>query len=727
MKKLLLCLLLLCLFWSSALASSAALDDHSLSGTWEVHNQMAGGSTMSCTISQKGGELTGTCTTAGRPDIKIVGAVEGKKVDWVIKSEYNGSPLTMKYEGTVDQDSKITGIVTIQEFLISGDFNATRATGSQGPAASQPTISAAEVKPVVTTCPEAPSKKVSVRLGTPDFGPNVILLDPTMSPVDMQCQIDNIAKKQQKAEFGPARYAIFFMPGVFTVDAKAAYFTQLAGLRLSPDDVTIHGHVQSMDPAGRGSILVSFWRSAENMSVIPPDGAEHRAVSQAAPYRRMHVKGDLILHENSTGSGGFIADSKIEGTVDAARQQQWFTRNSSIKGWKGGMWNMVFVGVEGAPPTSSETIELPKVITFESPVISNISETPVSREKPFLFVDKRGSFRVFVPALMRNSKSVTWDVAKPEGKSLPINRFFLARPSMTAAEINRQLNAGQNLILTPGIYRVTEPIRVTHPNTIVMGLGMATIEPENGTEGLTLSDVGGVEISGILFNAGPMNSEALLQVGPGGASRDHKANPTFLYDIFARIGDQGKRSATRSIEINNSAVVIDDSWLWRADHGPSIGWDTNVGANGLVVNGNDVTAYGLLVEHYQQVQVLWNGDRGRTFFFQNEIASNPAWPESTAPGSTMKGYPAYKVANKVTRHEAWGMGSYFFLSHSPTVLQEHSFEVPQKPGVVLHNLMTFTLGPWGKTEHVINEYGPAASQKNLSSPVSLVTLYPSKN
>ncbi len=719
--------ILLCLFLSSALASSSSQDDHSLSGTWEVHNQSAGGSKMSCTISQKGSELTGTCTAAGRPDVKIVGSVEGNKVGWVINSEYNGSPLTMKYEGTVDRDSKITGTMTIVEFLISGDFDATRANGSSGPAASQPTVSAAEVKPDVRACPEEPFKKASSLPGTPDFGPNVILLNPSMSPADMQCQIDNIAKKQQKAEYGLGRYAIFFMPGAYTVDAKAAYYTQIAGLGLSPDDVTIHGHVQSMDPAGRGSILVSFWRSAENMLVIPPDGVDRWAVSQAAPFRRMHVKGDLVLHENSTGSGGFIADSKIEGTVDAARQQQWFIRNSSIKEWKGGMWNMVFVGVTGAPPTSPESIQLPEVITFQSPVISNIAEAPLSREKPFLYVDNRGAFRVFVPALMRKSKSVTWGTPKLEGKSLPTSRFFLAHPEMTAAEINRQLSAGKNLILTPGIYRVTEPIRVTHPNTIVMGLGMATIEPENGSEGLTVSDVGGVEIAGILFNAGPVNSEALLQVGPGGASKDHKANPTFLYDIFARIGDQGKRSATRSVEINNSDVVIDDSWLWRADHGPSIGWDANVGANGLVVNGNDVTAYGLFVEHYQQVQVLWNGDRGRTFFYQNEIASNPAWPEARVPGSTMKGYPAYKVADKVTQHEAWGLGSYFFNSQKPFVVQGHSFEVPEKPGVVLHNMMTFTLGMGGKTEHVINDYGPAASQMKLSSPVSLVTLYPPKN
>ncbi len=205
--------------------------------------------------------------------------------------------------------------------------------------------------------------KSSAGSSVPDFGPNVIVFDPSMPQAEMQTRIDEIATAQQKAEYGPGRYAILFKPGSYSLDVKVAFSTQVAGLGLSPDDVTIHGHVQSLSIRGGWSVLVSFWRSAENMCVIPPDGADRWAVSQAAPYRRMHVRGNLLLTENGPGSGGFIADSKIDGTVEAASQQQWLTRDSSIQGWNGGLWNIVFVGVNGAPPTSQEPVQPPSVST----------------------------------------------------------------------------------------------------------------------------------------------------------------------------------------------------------------------------------------------------------------------------------------------------------------------------------------------------------------------------
>src|ERR1700712_2907291 len=134
-----------------------------------------------------------------------------------------------------------------------------------------------------------------------------------------------------------------------------------------------------------------------------------------------------------------------------------------------------------------------------------------------------------------------------------------------------------------------------------------------------------------------------------------------------------------------------------------------------------------MVEHYEDIQALWNGDRGRTYMFQNEIAANPPWPEAIVPGAAMKGYPAYQVGDKVNRHEAWGLGSYFFISQGPAVVQARSFKVPDKPGIVMHNVMSFTLGTWGKTEHVINDFGPSAAQKTLSAPIAVVREYPTEH
>ena len=300
---------------------------------------------------------------------------------------------------------------------------------------------------VAAVSPQSASAKDSARASLPDFGPNVIIFGPTTPQAVIQSRLNKIYQQQRRADFGPGRYAIFFKPGTYKVNVNVAYFMQVAGLGLLPDEVTIDGHVQSRAVGSSWSVLGNFWRSAENMQVIPPDGADYWAVSQAAPLRRMDVKGNLYLTDNGPGSGGFIADSRIDGTVEAGRQQQWFTRNSSIRSWKGGIWNLVFAGVNGAPPTGPQNWKPPAPNTGPSPVISNIPDVPVSREKPFLYIDKAGAFKVFVPALERNSKSISWGTGNPPGKSLPLSRFFIAKPSMAAADINQQLAAGKNLIL----------------------------------------------------------------------------------------------------------------------------------------------------------------------------------------------------------------------------------------------------------------------------------------
>jgi hypothetical protein len=77
-------------------------------------------------------------------------------------------------------------------------------------------------------------------------------------------------------------------------------------------------------------------------------------------------------------------------------------------------------------------------------------------------------------------------------------------------------------------------------------------------------------------------------------------------------------------------VVGDELWLWRADHGNSgtVGWTTNTAANGLVVNGANVTVHGLAVEHYQAVQVQWNGNGGADRMEPGRIRAEPMRPGS---------------------------------------------------------------------------------------------------
>src|SRR5260370_41687062 len=126
-------------------------------------------------------------------------------------------------------------------------------------------------------------------------------------------------------------------------------------------------------------------------------------------------------------------------------------------------------------------------------------------------------------------------------------------------------------------------------------------------------------ISGVLSDAGPVTSQVLLQVGDGQVRSDNEASdPSVLADVFFRIGGAAAGSATTSLIVNSNNVILDDIWAWRADHGNGVGWTTNTADTGVVLHGDNVTAYGLFVEHYQKFNVVWNGNNGTDIFVQNE-------------------------------------------------------------------------------------------------------------
>src|SRR5260221_4151948 len=497
--------------------------------------------------------------------------------------------------------------------------------------------------------------------GPPNFGPNVFFFDPSMSASSIQSTLDSIYNQQQTNQFGTNRYAVFFKPGTYNVGINVGFYEQVLGLGLLPDDVVINGYVNVNAGWNNGNATQNFWPGAENMKVIETSGSAQWAVAQAGPFRRMDVQGNLNLWDGGYSSGGFIADTNISGTVTSGSEQQWLSRDSQYGHWSGGVWNMVFVGVNGAPPQS-----------FPNPPETVVNQAPVVREKPFLYIDSSGSYKVFVPALRTSSQGTSWAGGSAAGTSLPISQFYIAKPSDTAATINNALAQGLNLLFTPGVYQLNGTLQVTHPNTVVLGLGLATLTAQNGVIPMTVADVDGVSIAGLLFDAGPVNSPILLQVGPTGSSLDHSANPTLLSDVFFRIGGAGAAQATQTLVVNSNNVLLDDLWLWRADHGTGVGWTVNSATNGLIVNGSNVTAYGLFVEHYQQYQVIWNGNGGRDYFFQNEMPYDPPNQAARVNGSS-NGWAAYKVGASVTSHEALGVGSYFFFNVNPAVVAGHSF------------------------------------------------------
>jgi hypothetical protein len=545
---------------------------------------------------------------------------------------------------------------------------------------------------------------------TPDFGPNVTIFDPATPAAKIQSTLDSIFASQETSEFGAGRYALLFKPGKYDVDARIGFYTQVSGLGLSPDDVVINGGMRADARWRTGNATLNFWRDVENMSVVPAGGFDRWAVSQAAPMRRMHIRGDLVLDDGGWSSGGFLADSKVDGEVRSGSQQQWLTRNSALGSWKGSNWNMVFVGTGGAPTNS-----------FPDPPYTTVDAAPVIREKPFLFVDQRGAWKVFVPALRSNSEGTSWISGNPRGVARPLSEFVIVKAGTSAATMNGALARNKSLIITPGVYHLDSPLHITRENTIVLGLGLATLVPDGGVSAIDVDDVDGVTLAGLLIDAGPTNSPVLVQIGPSGSSARHSSNPTVLSDLFVRVGGAGMGKATRSLEINSHDVIGDHLWLWRADHGTGVGWTSNTAANGLVVNGNDVTMYGLFVEHYQQHQVQWNGNGGRTYMFQNEMPYDVPDQAEWMSGTT-QGFAAYRVDAAVTRHEAWGLGSYCFFNRNPTVVADHAFEAPVAPGVRLRNMVTVSLGGGrGTITHVINQTGAAAKagatvQKLVISP-----------
>lgn len=587
------------------------------------------------------------------------------------------------------------------------------------------------------------------RHGAVNLGANVTVFDPAMPVEEIQATLDAAHAGQVDNEMGTQRFSFLFKPGTYGTAAhplqiKVGYYTEIAGLGASPTDVVINGKVEvynrCLADGGTSNCLalVNFWRTLSNLSInIDAAGqddcrasANFWAVSQAVSMRRLDITGGgLSLMDYCTAgpqyaSGGFIADSRLPATTNGS-QQQWLTRNSEIAGWSNGVWNQVFAGVVGAPEDDA----------FPSPPYTTLDTTPVSREKPYLFLDSRGRYNVRVPAARRNTRGVSWAEGTTPGRTVPISEFFVARPSDSVRDINRQLARGKHLLLTPGVYDIARSIKVKRPDTVVLGLGHATLTAARGAIPLDVADVPGVVIAGVTIDAGPRRSPVLLRVGdrPGhghhhGHGHGHGSahDPTTLSDVYFRVGGPHVGKVDTALEVNSDHVLIDHTWVWRADHGvegltDTERWNTNVGRNGVVVNGDHVTATGLFVEHFQQYNTVWNGEDGTTILYQNELPYDPPTQADWMHGD-VEGWAGYKVGDRVRTHTLYGAGVYVFNRNNPAIHTENGFEVPRTPGVRLHHIMTVNLDA-GTIDHVVNGLGDPADTTKVGVPV-YVTEYP---
>lgn len=584
----------------------------------------------------------------------------------------------------------------------------------------------------------------------PDLGSSVHIFSPDMDQASIQAELDSIAVAQVPNQFGTRRDAIFFKPGTYGTATKplifqVGYYTTVAGLGQSPHDVVINGLVEVLnsqcfqDDKGTYCIaLNNFWRSLSNLTLNettssthvnaprPVDGEadacvnshELWAVSQAAPMRRVAINGFLFLFDycarKAFTSGGFIADSTVSIGVINGSQQQFFVRNSNVGlFWSNPVWNQVFMGDVGAVPGQGFPF-------------TTLAKTPVDREAPYLYMDSAG-YKVFVPAVQHNNVGPTWTAGPTPGTAIPIEKFFIATPNDSGAEINRELHRGQNLILTPGVYNLEQPIEVTRPDTVVLGLGMATLVPQDGAPAMDIHSNRGVLVSGVIFDAGAKKSQALLRVGSSddeGRDEASASDPSGLYDVFFRVGGPHAGQVETALVVNSNNAILDDIWAWRADHGNGVGWNVNRADTGVLVKGDNVSAYGLFVEHFQKFEVIWRGDGGTDVFFQNEmpydVPSQSAWME--APG--VPGYAAFRIADDVTSFRGYGMGSYSFFNQGIDIFAANGFEVPTdlaKGSLV--DLFTIFLDPShgkGGILNVVNGVGGSSTIANPDRPVVVV-------
>ena len=603
-----------------------------------------------------------------------------------------------------------------------------------GPAASQAGTAAHALAPRhIPAAPQVP--------GAPDLGPNVYIFTPSMPQSQIQATVDSIASQQVPNQFGTPRYALFFEPGAYGTAAdplifQVGYYTQVAGLGASPGDVVINGSVDVYNqcfPSAPGTTnciaLDNFWRSLSNLTINIAGGSgcqtktEFWAVSQAAPMRRVNVSGGTMSFMDycSAGpqfaSGGFVADSQFAGgTIVNGSQQQFIVRNSNLDGWTNGVWNQVFAGDNGAP---AQAFGVPG----GAGPYTTLATSPVTQEEPFLYVGSDGGYRVFVPALQHNSVGPTWTNGPTAGASIPVSRFFIATPDTPVPRINLALALGQDLILTPGVYHLDEAIKVSRPDTIVLGLGLATLIPAQGNVSMRVASVPGVKLSGLIFDAGPVNSPVLLQVGsPGDRPGSSPDDPTLVQDVYFRIGGAEPGQATNSLVVNSSHVILDNIWAWRADHGAGVGWTDNVGDHGLIVTGDDVTAYGLFVEHYQKTQVIWSGQGGTDIFFQNEMPYDPPSQAAWMANATTEGYPAFEVTDSVRTFTGYGLGAYCFFNQGLPIVATEAFQAPSSaPGVRLHDLLTVFLSGSGGINSVVDGVGAPVNSGNAGRPSDVVS------
>lgn len=540
------------------------------------------------------------------------------------------------------------------------------------------------------------------------LGKNVYVFSPEDDIQQVQDKVSEVYDKQETNQFGEERYALLFKPGDYdtSLEVNVGYYTQASGLGIMPTDTNINKLWVDANWMSHNATC-NFWRSAENISV---NEYCMWANSQAVSLRRANFNDSILLSDGEGwSSGGFIADTNVEGKVFSGSQQQYLCRNDDWNYWDGGVWNMVFTGVN-----------VNRIPTGSWPYVpyTKVEITPDIQEKPYICYDEEKGYGIIVPERRKDSQGISWkDGVK--GTFYSLNTFYIADAEKDNADtLNQALKEGKHLLLTPGIYKLDQPLVVEKENTIVYGMGLATLVAEDGNRCMETADVDGIKVCGILFEAGEKESDTLLLVGNEEAKEDHSDNPICFSDVYFRVGGGAYAGKVKNcVTINSNNVIGDNFWVWRADHSTNVGWDVNTAPNGIIINGDDVIMYGLFVEHFQEYQTIWNGNGGKLYFYQSEIPYDAPNQEAfMSHDGTVNGYASLKVGDDVTSFEGYGMGVYAYNRDADIEIFTGA-EVPDVKGVKLNNIVTVKLNGKGQITHVVNNQGSAVPNAGATARV----------